>query len=153
MAKRALLDDLIDGIDMQSSDVTAYFDCETGEVVAIGDEIVSLSERDETAEWRDWERELIEVQREVEKGSKRYLQLPSTWDVHEWDMMRRFSETVGDDRLKEQLLQQIHARGAFRRFKDQLNRTGLLQRWFAFKRDVLREHAIAWCRENDIPFE
>jgi hypothetical protein len=121
--------------------------------VAIGDEIVSLSERDETAEWRDWERELIEVQREVEKGSKRYLQLPSTWDVHEWDMMRRFSETVGDDRLKEQLLQQIHARGAFRRFKDQLDRTGLLQRWFAFKRDVLREHAIAWCRENDIPFE
>jgi hypothetical protein len=153
MAKRIVLDDLIDGIDMQNDDVTAYLDCDTGKVMTIGDEIASLSERDEPDEWADWERELIEVLREVEKGSKRYVQLPSTWDVYEWDIMRRFSNTVGDHRVKELLLLQIHGRGAFRRFKDELDRSGLLDRWYEFKRNALREQAIEWCTENDIPFQ
>lgn len=153
MAKRIALDALIDELDMQSDDVTAYLDCETGTVVTIGAEIVSLSEHDETYEWRDWERELIDVLHEVDNGSKRYLQLPSTRDVHEWDIMRRFYETVGDDQVKELLLRTIHGRGAFRRFKDELDRSGLLDRWFDFKRNALSEQAMEWCIKNGIPFK
>ena len=147
------LNDVIDGIDMQSDDVTAYLDCETGAVVTIGDEIAGLSERDEQDEWRDWERELIDVVREVEKGSKRYVQLPSESDVDEWDMMRRFCDAVGDDQTKELLLRAIQGRGAFRRFKDELGRSSLLDKWYDFKRNALRDQAIEWCTENDIPFE
>jgi hypothetical protein len=67
--------------------------------------------------------------------------------------MRQFCETVTDDRVRALLLQAIHGRGAFRRFKDDLDRRGLLQRWFDFKRNALRELAIEWCEGNDIPFE
>ena len=150
MAKTIALDDLIDGIDMQSDDVTAYLDRDTGEVMTVGDEIASLSEQ---GEWREWERELIEVLRQVEKGSTRYLQLPSKLDTHEWEIMRRFCDTVGDDQIKELLLQAIHGRGAFRRFKDEVGRSGLLNPWFDFKRNALREQAIEWCQDNDIPFK
>jgi len=153
MAKMVALDDLIDGLDLQDDDVRAYLDCDEGVVVSIGDEIVSLSERNEPSEWRDWERELIEVLREVEKGSKRFVQLPYKSDVNEWDIMRRFCDTVGDDRVKELLLQAIHGRGAFRRFKDELDRSGLLDRWFDYKRSALRDQAIEWCTENDIRFK
>ncbi len=150
---RIVLDDLIDGIDLQTDDVSAYLDCETGKVVTIGDELAALSERDEPDEWGDWERELIEVLREVESGSKRYVQLLSKWDVHEWDIMRRFSNSVEDDRVRELLLRQIRGRGAFRRFKDELDRSGLLDRWYEFKRNAMREQAIKWCTKNEIPFK
>jgi Uncharacterised protein family (UPF0158) len=65
----------------------------------------------------------------------------------------RFSNTVVDDQVKELLLRQIRGRGAFRRFKDELDRSGLLDRWYEFKRNALREQAIEWCTENDIPFK
>jgi hypothetical protein len=150
MKKSVALDDVIDGLEMQNEDVTAYLDCDTGAVVTIEAEIAALSERNEPVEWRDWERERIEILREIENGSQRYVQLPSQQDVHEWDIMRRFCDTVGDD-LAERLLRAIRGRGAFRRFKDELDRRGLLDRWFAFRRDALREIAIEWCSENDIP--
>ena len=152
MAKIVALDDLIDGLDMQTDDMKAYLDCDEGAIVSISDEIVSLSESNEPSERHDWERELIEVLREVEKGSKRFVQLPEKWDVNEWDIMRRFCDTVEDDRVKQHLLQAIHGRGAFRRFKDELDRSGVLDRWFDFKRSALREKAIEWCRENNIRF-
>jgi hypothetical protein len=69
VAKRISLDDLIDGMEMQSEDVTAYLDCDKGEVVTINDEIAAFSQRSEPDDWKDWERELIGVVREVEKGS------------------------------------------------------------------------------------
>jgi hypothetical protein len=118
--------------------------------VFIDDEIASLSENDEPDAWHDWERELIEVLREAEEGSKRYVQLPSKWDVHEWEIMSRFCDIVEDERLRQLLVNAIRGRGAFRRFKDELERNSLLDRWFDFKRDVLRELAIAWCIENDV---
>jgi len=43
MANKTLLDDLIDGIDLQSGDVTAYLDRDTGKVVPIANEIAALS--------------------------------------------------------------------------------------------------------------
>ena len=152
LTKPIALDDLIDGLDMLNDDMTAYLDRCTNAVVTIDREIVILSERDEPDEWADWQREMIEVVREVEKGSERYVQLPSQRDVHEWDIMRRFCDNVEDERLRQLLLHTIHGRGAFRRFKSELDREGLLDRWFDFKRNDLREKVIAWCLENDIPY-
>ena len=81
------------------------------------------------------------------------MQLPSKWDVHEWELMRSFCDTVEDERMKGFLLRSIHGRGAFRRFKDELDRSGQLDRWFDFKRNALRNQAIEWCTENNIPFK
>lgn len=147
------LDKIIDGLGMQNDEIDAYLDRDTGEVEMIHDEIRSLSKSDERDEWPDWQRELIVVFREIEKGAERYVQLPSQRDVHEWDIMRRFCETVNDERKREMLLRAIHGRGAFRHFKDELSRSALLDGWFKFERDALREHAIEWCEDNDIAFE
>ena len=149
MAKMISLDNLIDGIEMQSEDVTGYLDGDTGAVVLIGEEIASQSKRDAPDEWSDWETELIEVVRAVDEGSKRYVQLPRTND---WQIMRGFCDSVEGDTVREPLLQAIHGRSAFRRFKDELRRNGMLEPWFAFKRNALREVAIEWCTENEIVF-
>jgi len=63
---------------------------------------------------------------------------------------RRFCGIIEDERLGQRLADAIRGRGAFRRFKAEIDRNGLLDRWFDFKRSALREPAIAWCIENDI---
>jgi hypothetical protein len=73
--------------------------------------------------------------------------------VNEWGIMRRFCETVAEEAVRELLLRAIRGPGAFRRFRGELDRRGLLQRWFEFKRDALRAHVVAWCTENDIAFK
>jgi hypothetical protein len=153
MVKRISLDDLIDGIELQNEDITAYLDCESGEVVAISAEMAAFSDRNQLRESNDLERELSQIVREIGNGSKRYVQLPTKWEVHEWDLMRNFSNEIEDVQVRELLLRQIHSRGAFRRFKDELERHGLLGRWFDFKRNALREYAVEWCTENEIPFD
>jgi hypothetical protein len=152
METRVKLDDVINGLDLQDDYVTAYLDRNTGAVVPIDENMVPFSGRDEPDELADWERELIEIPREYESGSKRYVKLPSKWDIHEWEIMRRFCDTVEDERVRELLLRAIHGRGAFRRFRNELDRD-LLDRWFDFKRSALREQAIAWCIANEIPFK
>ncbi len=153
MAKKVALDMLIDEFEMLSDVAPAYLDCDAGKVVTIDPETARRSEQDEPEEWKDWQREDIEVLREIQKGSKRYVRLPSERDVHEWDIMRRFCDTVGDDRQSDRLVGALRGSGAFRRFKSELDRSGLFDRWIAFKRDALRELAIEWCEENNIPFE
>jgi hypothetical protein len=119
----------------------------------IDEEIVIMSERDDSEyDRQDWELELIEVVRAIDRGSKRYEPLPTKSDIDEWDIMRRFCDNVEDDRLSKHLLDTIRGRGAFRRFKDELDRNGMLDRWFDFKYEALRGQAVAWCIENDIPF-
>ncbi len=153
MAKQVTLAELIDALDMQNDQISAYLDRDTGTVGMIGEDIVSLSRQNESDQWADWERELIEVLRRIEEGSQRYVQLPTQRDVHEWDIMRRFCETVEDARSRDYLERALDGRGAYRRFKDALDRDGLLQRWFDFKRNALRELAVEWCEDNDVVFD
>ena len=41
-------------------------------------------------------------------------------------------------------------RGAYARFKDLLERRGLLQRWYEYESDAEREALKVWCQENGI---
>jgi hypothetical protein len=39
-------------------------------------------------------------------------------------------------------------RGAYRRFKDMLQYSGLLEKWYAFEAQASDDALIAWCQEN-----
>jgi len=42
--------------------------------------------------------------------------------------------------------------GAYSRYKDLLERRGLLNDWHAFEEDAKKKRLMAWCKENDIHF-
>jgi hypothetical protein len=48
----------------------------------------------------------------------RFRKLPSKFEVNEWQIMEDFSLSVKSDRIREDLLDAIQGRGAFRYFKD-----------------------------------
>ena len=70
-----------------------------------------------------------------------WVAAPSQRDIGEYDMMSDFTDTVTDPHKDELLSVAREGRGAFRRFKDTLQRVGLTERWYAFKHDAYVELA------------
>jgi len=43
-------------------------------------------------------------------------------------------------------------RGAYGRFKDFLQRRGMVQRWYDFEKQATKEALLEWCEANDVGF-
>lgn len=51
------------------------------------------------------------------------------------------------------LFHSIRGKGVFRRFRTVLQRLGLVDEWYQFREQKLREFVEYWCRENRTEFE
>jgi hypothetical protein len=81
-----------------------------------------------------------------------YLPLPDRFEINEYRIMERFCDAVADDDMREALCDAIRGRGAFRRFKDRVHGYGMAEAWYHYRDAALREIALAWCEEHDIPY-
>ena len=80
----------------------------------------------------------------------RFLSLPSRFDIHEWDIMRRFALSLEDEGACDRLMNDLRGRGAFGRFKNRVHKLGLADQWYAYRDAALRQIAIDWCEEHDL---
>ena len=120
----------------------AHLNRKTGEIIMIPGE--DSDGRDEDACKEDLER--------IESAPDEFVTLPSQRDVREYDIMEAFCETVADERKRERLQDAISGKGAFRRFKDMVDRLDVRDDWFAFKERALGEHARRFLKSEGIPF-
>lgn len=81
-----------------------------------------------------------------------WISAPRQMDIGEYDIMVDFAESVSDPRKNELLCVSLEDKGAFRRFKDTLNRVGLTDDWYKFKREVYIEIAREWCERHSIEY-
>ena len=80
-----------------------------------------------------------------------FLGFQQKFEIHEYNIMEEFIQTLkGED--ADKLEQVIQGRGAFRRFKDMVNRRGITKQWYDFQADYYRNLAIAWCQEHGIEY-
>ena len=151
MPTTAILDDLIDALEEQSDSLVAYLDRDTGEVILMSQESLSLSEAEpeEIASLPDWRKEEAELAVQIQT-TDRYLALPDRFDVNEWEIMNEFCEEVKPDDIRATLLGAIHGNHAFRRFKDQIANHNLWDQWNRFRRHAFEEIVRDWCEENSI---
>lgn len=63
--------------------------------------------------------------------------IPGVWDKF----------TLYDDISKNRV------RGAFRRFKEDIRKTGMEQEWYDYRDKAYRNAAIEWCDENGFNYE
>ena len=133
-------------------DWECLLDPDTGEVITITDEERDYLEEDEAAigELPEWQRDAVLKARAASESDK-LLPLPSKFDVHEWDVMRRFA-TEQDEPMRSELLDAVHGTGAFRLFRITNDRLGLREEWFRFKDSALKEIARDWLRAHDLEF-
>jgi hypothetical protein len=154
MAAKADLKEIVDALEMQFDELPAYLDRDTGEVHQIPLELIREAEEEDEEErddLPDWEKPLWQVARLIVKGP-RFVRLPSKFDVHEWEIMNDFSLSVESASIRKELLDAIRGSGAFRLFKNTIRRRRIEPAWYEFRSRALREIAIEWCAENDIPW-
>jgi hypothetical protein len=151
MAARVKVASIVDELGVAPDEARFYLDRETGEVVLLTEEMSSDLEG-RLSDPPDWQLELMELAKKVDADPDRYVSLPDRFEVHEWDIMRRFVQTVDDDRAYEQLMDAIHGRGAFRHFKDTIHPLGIADDWYQFRDRAFEEIAIAWLEEHGIPY-
>jgi hypothetical protein len=59
---------------------------------------------------------------------------------------------VADDDQRDELLDAIRGRGAFRRFKDAIHRFGIADEWYRFREEAFEEIAADFLEVNGIKF-
>ena len=146
------ISDVVREMDMQSETMTVYMNKRTGEFVGVSDEDEAALEGDGDDDLPAWQSESLPKVREALESDD-FVPLPDRFEIHEWDIMRRFCSTVENDEHSMRLLNAIQGRGAFRYFRDQLRDLGLQDEWDRFRNDVFAEIAKGWLGDHNIPYD
>ncbi len=155
MVAEVKLEAIIEALELASDEASSYLDRESGEVHTLTEEEFNLAEDEETVleDLPKWQREAVELARRIRKSEgERFLALPGKFDVHEWAIMDRFSESLEDARVRDDLHSGIRGAGAFRMFKSLLTEYNLWDAWNRFKQAELRQLAIGWCEEHGMTY-
>jgi hypothetical protein len=153
MAVTVRLQDIIDALEIQFDESSYFLNLNTGQVETVSNDLLSEAEEsiDSEPDLPEWQKAEWEIAKQI-VSTDCFRRLPTKFDVHEWAIMEEFSLSVESDKIREDLLHAIHGRGAFRYFKDLIQRYRIEQAWFSFRGEALKQIAIDWCEEQNIPW-
>jgi hypothetical protein len=146
------LQDVVSAMDMPNQEWESFLDPDSGEIITVTADDLGALEDPEPDLLPDWQRELLpSIRKAVESDS--CLRLPTSFEIHEWSIMERFSHTVGEASAQEELLDSTHGSGAFRVFRRTLERLGLREQWHAYRQSRFEQIARDWLEANHIPYK
>ena len=155
--KPVKLSALIEALEFDFEETRTFVDLENGCVVMVQRSVLSdMEEGDEEAlsDLPDWQKDEVEIARAIVADSgKRFVTPPDKYEFHEYRQMERFIGTVRSAGAADQLWRAIKGKGAFRYFKDTADRLGLLNQWFQYRDDAMKEFVVDWAADNNVPYE
>jgi len=140
------LEDIVDALEKIDS-WQGYVDIEEGKVSMVGGQ---FSEND--AEKILSEEERLKQVFEIEDQWKRYIALPSVYDIDERKIMIQFIDTLIDEEAKMQLFSIMKGNGFLLRFMYCVKRLALYENWRIYHRNKLFCIAREWCAENEVSY-
>jgi hypothetical protein len=144
--------DLIQEMDGLSDNFKSFLNIRTGEFIMLSDEEMGAAEEgDPLEDYHDWHQEVIQIACDV-LSTDDNLALPSQYDIHEYEIMKRFCYTVEDDELRDRLLYRISGRGAFRIFKDTIYEHEITDDWYEYRYQAFKEIAKNWLESHNIAY-
>lgn len=157
MKATAKLSDLMDAIELPTDEHYVAFDRQEGRIVSVEQYILRAVETGELEELKDvpeWQKQEIETARAIVADTgDRFIDAPDKFEFHEYRQMERFIGSLNDARTVDELWRAIKGRGAFRYFKDTAHRFGLLEQWFRYRDEAVKEFVIAWAEANHVDYE
>ena len=152
MAVVVSLLDFVDEMQTFSDEQHAYLNKVTGELITItNDDIAAVESGDDWSDYPEWQQSIFQNTEKV-LSSDDYLELPSRFDIHEYDIMERFCLSISDEKISDVLLNMIRGSGAFRRFKDLIYQYDIEKDWYKFRDDTYKEIAISWLESNGFSY-
>ncbi|MHC5007445.1 MAG: UPF0158 family protein [Planctomycetota bacterium] len=142
------LRDVVNEMAETSDDQTAFLNRRTGELISLTDEQRYVLENGRAADAPECQRELQQV---LQAGD--LLELPSSFEHHEYSIVEQFCRSIKDPDQQEQLLAAIRGKRAFRDFKALIATLALEGAWTHFRNRAYEAIAIAWLQQNDIAYD
>lgn len=139
---RVATDEILDAMTMPENDaVTFFLDLETGKVESrFRPDVFGEVGEDED-----------DFDRRFEDDPDRFEEIPKYGGHEEYNLMRRFADTVDEDDIRERLDIALQGKGAFRRFRDVVFRyPDLKAKWFATRQEALLKEALEWLESLEI---
>ena len=148
------IDDIIDAVDFDSDISSSFLNTKTEQVCMFTDDELRAAENDEDlSDSAEWYCEAVIHAKQYLENQSDYLSLPEKYDFNEYRIIEKFIALVVVPKQSEMLFQSIHGKGAFRRFKIVLEKLELVDEWYKYRGQKLREFVELWCMENEIGFE
>ena len=152
MAIPISLSAIVDELETLNSEFYTYVNRTTGEIITVSNEDLVVAETDyELDDFPAWQLDLLAAAQKI-LSSDEFVRLPTSEDIHEWSIMQQFCYTLESDRQRRMLLDQLHGKGAFRKFKDTVNRYNLQEAWFAYYKAALRQIAADFLDAEGIAY-
>ncbi|SES09894.1 Uncharacterised protein family (UPF0158) [Gracilibacillus ureilyticus] len=148
MGAKVKLDEILTSMEMQSSDNIDLLQRKTGNVISVLSEYMTKAEDGEPFDdMYGWEQEQMELAYDILENEENYIELPDEFDIHEYRIIEEFCYTVENEAAKNKLLRAIRGRGAFRRFRDNIEDLDLEQNWYAYRDERYKEIARGFCEK------
>ena len=145
------LRDFVGEMQTLSDDRHVYLNKVSGEFIMLFDDDLRMAESDIADELLEWPAEPVQDVKKV-LSSDEYLELPSAFDIHEYEIMERFCLSVADEKISNVLLSKIRGSGAFHRFKDTIYQYGIEEEWFKYRDEEYKEIAISWLKSHGFDY-
>jgi hypothetical protein len=132
------LQEVVNALDEVSDDTQVFYCKKTEEFMFVNEysgEVYDIEDMDEYLDDNDG------------------MELPSRWEIDEYDMMAEFTDSLEDGGKRAMLSETLRGRGAFRRFKDMVIHLGLIQDWYDYRDQAYRRIALEWCNDHGIEVE
>ena len=148
------INDIIDAVDFDSDMSESFLNTKTEQVCMFTDDELRAAENDEDlSDSAQWYCEAVSRAKQYLENQNDYLPLPDKYDFNEYRIIEKFIARVVIPKQLQMLSQSIQGKGAFRRFKAVLEKLGLVDEWYKYRGQKLREFVEFWCKENKIDFE
>lgn len=153
MSEKIKLSLIIQEMECQSDEMSAFFNKTTKEIVFVSDEEFRMAEDEEPSEDRpEWLQEQIKTAEEILYGDS-FIPLPSTFDIHEYNIMEKFCLSIRDQELSDIMYNSIKGKGAFRNFKINIRKYNIEDDWYKYRDKAITDIAIDWCEVNNINYK
>ena len=135
------LSDVVDALESLNDESYFFYSIKDDSIVFLYDGMVDTIKDEELYE-------------EILEGcDDNYISLPDKYDIHEYQIMVDFVDTVNNVNKQNQLYNSLRGKGAFRRFKNTLYELDLIHEWYKYKEEKYLNKAKQWCEKHNIAYE
>jgi hypothetical protein len=129
--------ELVDALEMQSNEITYYFNKKENDLVFVMDDAYCDDEMNS------------KLFQDIENNFENYIALPTSYEINEYQIMEAFVDEQKKD-IQNILNKILNGKRPFGRFKDKIFELDIREEWFEFKKVQLEKIALDWCEVNNI---
>jgi len=153
MANKAKIKDIIEEMEMQIDGYRSFINTRTGEVISVSeDDLRDAEDEKPINNLHDWQIVNLEIANEIVENFEDYKELPTKYEINEYEIIEDFCLTIHDEKIQRMLLISIGGKGAFRRFKDMIKELEVEMDWYKYRDNRYKELAIGWCQNNKVEY-